>query len=58
VSETGEARIYGHEGGQDGVELPEPQATVALAIIVGASPAPVPAATVSPEAWTGGVYRR
>jgi anti-sigma factor RsiW len=54
ASETGDTRFYG----QDGFDLPQPQATVALAIIVGASPAPVPAATVSPEAWTGGVYRR
>jgi anti-sigma factor RsiW len=58
VSETGEAHFYGHGAGQNGVDLPQPQATIAQAIIAGASPAPVPEATVSPEAWTGGVYRR
>jgi len=57
---TDEARIYGYGLGQNanGAELPEPQATVALALFAGATPAPVPAATVSPEVWTGGAYRR
>jgi hypothetical protein len=56
--ETDEARVFGQYTGQSGSDLPEPQATVAQAIVVGATPAPVPAATVSPDAWTGGVYRR
>jgi anti-sigma factor RsiW len=58
VAETDEAWSYAQGVGQYGVDLPEPQATVALALVVGATPAPVPAATVSPDAWTGGVYRR
>jgi len=56
--ETDEASVSGPNAGQNGFDLPEPQATVAQAIVVGATPAPVPAATVSPDAWTGGVYRR
>jgi hypothetical protein len=40
-----------------GGNLPSPQATVALVRHAGATPAPMPAATVSPEAQFGGAYK-
>jgi anti-sigma factor RsiW len=39
-------------------DLAEPHATVALAASAGLTPAPVPQATVSPEAGGGGAHRR
>jgi predicted anti-sigma-YlaC factor YlaD len=46
---TDEARLPALTGGS-ALALPEPQATIALAVVAGASPAPQPQATVSPEA--------
>ncbi len=52
ATETNEAGVYALAGAL------QPQATVAYAFDVGLTPAPVPQATVSPEAWPGSDARR
>ncbi len=55
-AETGEARQANIVFAAN--SLVEPQATVAYAPYAGATPAPVPALTVSPEAWQSGARWR
>lgn len=54
TSGTDEARLAARD--PSGAVLPE--STVAFASVAGATPAPVPQATVSPEARYGGTFRR